>query len=260
MPLHLNYQFTAALVALALLVLAIFYVLFSDVTHKPPGRALYDKGDELVNLRASFPNIGPFESFNVNDENPFLPKNIRDDQTRLIKGQPPITEVRPIIPVSRPKLVLPKLEIDTDRAPNTVGYVGTEEHTVVFVRDGNSDIPVPLHGTWHGWVLSAVENSKTVIWIDPSGVAHSFLIGRGLLTNTQKVADEKTPTDKAQAADALSTHADQALHPESPPHTNKNQKKNSDDGHAPSKKTPADRPKKRGRTPEPPEPSAPDRL
>lgn len=219
MTLRLNLQTASALIAGLLLLLAVIGAVWSDAVLLPLGRMTY-QGEPLVRVVASVPDIGPFESFNVNNQNPFIPFHMRDPEARKIddrakaiaaggSGRKPVrpptsgvTVVPP--PTAPPVLKYPRLPGRPADAPRAMGMIGTEANIVLLVRqaDGSGATPVPIGGTCNGWTLMAVEGGNQAVWEDPSGTRHTFPVGSGTLAEAQELATGGGEAkDQGKAAD-----------------------------------------------------------
>jgi hypothetical protein len=220
MMLRMNVERGAAVAAGAVLIVALITMSLSDPAVARTGRLTY-KGAPLVLLRASKPEIGPFEEFNVNDDNPFIPWQDRNDQSQLISGRRKSGPTKPVEkPVIRPvvkppKLVLPRLTPAIPEAPRAIGLIGSADYAVLLVRspDAASDIPVPIGGTTNGWTLLEVESGNVAVWEDPSGTKHRFPIGEGTLHEPQQLVAQPAATAPTPAT---STPGDKNAKPVKP--------------------------------------------
>jgi hypothetical protein len=204
MHLRLNPQTASALIAGLLLMAAAVNAILSETVQITLGRMTY-QGDPLVRMRASVPDIGVFESFNVNDDNPFIPYHLRlterakvgQRRTEQASGRPivkPVVKPGGVVLVkpkpAPPPLTFPRLNASAADAPRAMGMIGNAENTMLLVRQGEGGglLPVPIGGTTNGWTLMAVEGGNQAVWEDPSGTRHTFPVGTGALADAQALA------------------------------------------------------------------------
>jgi hypothetical protein len=215
---HLNPQTMSAMAGGLLLFLAILYAILSNPLPVPIGRMTF-KGDPLVMIEASVPDIADFAHFNINPENPFVPYNVRLVERELHKLRNAGT--RPLPPpnngnksngqvivktIKKPVLVLPKLTPAGASAPRVIGMIGSEKQSVLMVRDADSLVatPVPIGGSFNGWTLISIESGNQAVWEDVSGTRHTFPIGEAHFGDPQTLVgdgDNDKDKDKGNTAD-----------------------------------------------------------
>ncbi len=238
MPVH-NLQPVSALVAGSILLGAVAWWAFSSPALIDPGRPKW-KGAEIDKLVASVPEIDKFGKFYVNDDNPFVPYNLRlvergvyDARSRGPRGpRPPITtppvvaRVKPprppvdVVEQPRPKLVLPKLSPAPADAPIVFGFVGSGSDQALLVRmpKGDNSIRMVPGDKAQDWTLVAVDNGNIATFLDPRGLEHRFSIGEGDLA----AVPEGSENDTAPAAPNKSDKSDKNNKPVLPKIDQKN--------------------------------------
>ncbi len=179
----------SVLAALALILAIIAWTLSSiDLQQRPP--PLID-GSAVVLLAASKPDIGPYDNYAVNSENPFIPYNNRVVERERGKygtkrvAPPPPPDFRPptqtpvVILPPQPPLVWPSLDGSDPSAPACVGLIEVAGHApVVLVRaPGEKEAkPVAVGEAISGWTLLSITADSIVSFRDPAGSTHQMTI------------------------------------------------------------------------------------
>src|SRR5437868_3860494 len=105
-------QRLAGLLALLLLAGAVLFVVFDEPSPATPGQPKYG-GKRTLALLADVPQIAALKEFNVNDQNPFLPEDLRPAEIEIKhpKKAPPVIPAKPLpIPVQGPVIIAPKVD------------------------------------------------------------------------------------------------------------------------------------------------------
>jgi len=74
------------------------WAFLADISVEDPGKPRI-KAEPVARLEASLPVIGPFPSFNVNKENPFIPSQFREKERKVNDSRPTGTKPPPPTPV-----------------------------------------------------------------------------------------------------------------------------------------------------------------
>jgi hypothetical protein len=188
----------AAGVSALLLIAAIGWWAFSAPALVDPGQPTW-KGADIVRLKATVPEIAPFDHFHVNYENPFVPQHLRgsearrtDPSLRVVEPrQPPPRPVQmpppkaPVVVVEppRPQLVLPALSAPSANAPVVYGMLMSDGQEMVIVRMSGSNDAVNLKpgDKIAGWTLVSIDSGNLTTFLDPQGLEQRFAIGQGNL-------------------------------------------------------------------------------
>jgi hypothetical protein len=201
-----NAQPIAALVAGSLLLASVAWWAFSAPQIDDPGRPTWD-GANINSLVASVPKIDHFKHFYTNDDNPFVPFNLRgperaarDPKPQKLSKPPPVITINkprpPVTVVEQPRepLVLPKVSPMTAEAPIVFGFVASSNDQTLLVRMPGSEESIRLApgNQINQWTLVAIESSSIAIFLDPRGVEHRCTIAEGVLA--------VTPTDNSAAS------------------------------------------------------------
>jgi hypothetical protein len=168
-----------------------------------PGHPTW-KGAEIEQLEAAVPEIEPFTAFYVNDDNPFVPYNLRLAERNSIERarlgprtaqpppkppnvRPPLREAVVVVEPPKPKLVLPKLVPAGNDAPTCFGLVTVDGQEALLVRMPGASEPIRLTagGAAGGWTLVSIDNGNLATFTDPAGIEQRFAIGEGNLTVAQ---------------------------------------------------------------------------
>lgn len=207
----------AAGAAALLLVASTAWWVLSTPEVVNPGQPSW-KGADIVRLTASVPQIGKFDYFYVNDDNPFVPlqarlaenrswDRIRNPQTARTRPPAPVQIPPPREPVrvvepEKPKLVLPKIVPAPSNAPTVYGLVSLDGSDALIVRMAGAKDSIQLvPGTQvDGWTLVSIDNGNLATFTDPQGVEHRFTIGRGDLAVAQETAAANGKGTAAPAA------------------------------------------------------------
>jgi hypothetical protein len=200
----------AAGTAALLLVASISWWLLSAPAVIDPGQPSW-KGADIVRITASVPQIDHFESFYVNDDNPFIPLQARlaENETRrrlregpsVAKAPPrPVQTLPPRPPVEvrepeKPKLVLPKLSLTPANEPIVFGLVAADGQETLTVRmpGAKDSIRLVPGEKVDGWTLVSINNGNLAIFTDPQGLEQRFMIGQSDLAVAQNEGGTAAP-------------------------------------------------------------------
>ena len=193
----LNAQPMVALAAGGVLLASVAWWAFSSPEIVDPGRPSW-KGADISNLVASVPKIDVFTSFYVNDDNPFVPYNLRLAERGMLNPSRKPVKPEPTIPVTiakikpprppvdvveqpRAKLVLPKLSPAPADAPVVFGFVGAGNDQALLVRMPDAEVSIRMAPGEKAaeWTLVAIDNNNLATFLDPRGVEHRYTIGEG---------------------------------------------------------------------------------
>jgi hypothetical protein len=190
----LNVQSMVALASGSVLLASVAWWAFSEPEIIDPGRPKW-KGEAINNLVASVPNIDEFKAFYVNDDNPFVPYQLRVvERDRYKPSRPQVLPKPPTVPKTKPPrppvdiveqprrpLVLPKLSPAPADAPVVFGFVGIGDQQALLVRMPGSDTSIRLvpGEKVQEWTLVAVDNNNLARFLDPRGVEQCYAIGEG---------------------------------------------------------------------------------
>ncbi len=152
---------TACLIGVAV------WAWLSEFPVADPGRPS-TKAEPLVLLEAAVPAIGDFREFQVNDENPFVPSNLRQIETtarqrpKVPAGVKPRTP--PVVEVPAPP-PLPRLDAPGAKAPAATGVIIAKgESLAMLTFPGNDHAEVVKVGeSRHGWKVQAIEGGNRII-------------------------------------------------------------------------------------------------
>lgn len=207
----------AAAIAVLLLLASAAWLLLSSPQVADPGVPTYS-GGELRRLEASTPHIGNFELFYVNHENPFIPFNLRAEESialgprpvRPVRPTPPVvaTKPNPILPPRQPVVVqepvrkplaLPKLPQTGANAPVCIGLVSVNGHEGLIVRMPGDSVgqTIDVGAKVAGWTLLGIDGGNLARFRDPDGAVQVYPIGDGDLAVAQSVAAPAAPTAPA---------------------------------------------------------------
>ncbi len=195
----MNLQALSAFLALLALAGALLWYALSGVEPHPFGEPRY-KGDPVVVITADTPPIGDFiGDFYVNEQNPFVPYNLRVDEMGHGKG--PKGPWKPTTPVqiTPPKpMVWPKAVAGGPDVPTVHGLVigtgaDTQQPMVMASTPGSSDEPSRLSpGDRIGrWTLKSIDAGNIARFADDAGHEFPVVISPG---------KQEAPASKAPAA------------------------------------------------------------
>jgi hypothetical protein len=159
---------------------AVAWLVLSDHPVADPGPGTTSAA-AVVHLRADVAAIGPFEQFNVNDENPFIPVHLRTAEKQAITEKP--TKVGPKPPpeviVEKPK-PLPRLTGWSGASPACLGVVtaGGSERIVLRFPGENADRTLAIGESANRWTLTGIEHGQVALMRDPGGTVQRLVIGR----------------------------------------------------------------------------------
>lgn len=173
----------AVLAALALGASALWLRLETPAIRPPADGRSGDPSPALAALAA--PDLGPFERYDVNGDNPFVPW---DDRVREgAKPPPPPPGPPPPRPPSdvplppRPPLHLPGTGTGGGDAPRALGFVraGADASGLLVRLPGESASRLLQPGGRAGrWTLVAIEDGNIAVFADAEGRRYRQLIGR----------------------------------------------------------------------------------
>jgi hypothetical protein len=148
---------TACLIGVAV------WAWLSEFPVADPGRPS-TKAEPLVLLEASVPAIGDFSEFQVNDENPFIPSNLRQIETTA-RQRPKATAGNRTPVVDIPSQVLPRLTASGSGAPAATGVIIAKgESLAMLTFPGNDHAEVMKIGeSRHGWKVQAIEAGNRIM-------------------------------------------------------------------------------------------------
>jgi hypothetical protein len=192
-----------------------------------PGQPTW-QGADIVRLTAAVPQIGRFDHFYVNDDNPFVPFGARQDEARKHqelrnpreRTRPPQPPAIPpprapvvVVEPEKPKLVLPRLAAAPSNAPTVYGLVSVDGTEMLIVRMAGAKDSIQLAPGKQadGWTLVSIDSGNLATFIDPQGAQQQFTIGRSDL-----VAQEDGKPAGAPGG-APATKDPRALMPKPPP-------------------------------------------
>lgn len=174
----------AVLAALVLAAVAAWY-LFSELV---PPRAVVPgwAGAPFQPLSARLPEIAGWESFYVNDDNPFLPwrereveaKRLKDPPRVVVKAAPPAV----IKPIDPPKLTLPARPAGGGDAPRVLGFQGPSGKAAAAIvqMPGESQARLMKPGETLGrWTFVGIEAGNVANFKDGDGRPYAVVIGGG---------------------------------------------------------------------------------
>ena len=190
----------AALIGGLLLVGGIAALTLYEPSSAMPGPLrLGGKPVELV--AANRPDIGAFEAYNVNQENPFVPyqeriviKNKLNEKPIRVAPPiqpPPPTQKGPIVltpPV--PPLELPALDASTGTRPLAFGVLSINGLTEIQVLMPGQTAPQILRpgDTAVGWTLRSVDHGSVVHFVSPDGREDIQVVAVGAAQGTEASA------------------------------------------------------------------------
>ena len=158
---------TTAFAATACLIGVAVWAWLSEFPVAEPGRPS-TKAEPLIQLEASVPAIGDFSEFQINHENPFVPFNLRDIETKTRqrpkvpagnKPKPP-----PVVEIPPPP-VLPRLTAPGSAGPAATGVIiakGESLAMLTFPGSANAEV-VKVGESRHGWKVQAIEGGNRII-------------------------------------------------------------------------------------------------
>jgi len=153
--------------------------LLAELPLPDPGPAT-TKAGVVVRLRADVAEIGEFASFNVNDENPFIPVHQRAEEKANIKPRPGVIPKPQATVIEAKAKPLPRTGAGAGAAPACLGLATTARSESVILRfPGESqDRIVGVGASVNGWTVTGIEHGNVVLLRDPGGVIQRVLIGR----------------------------------------------------------------------------------
>ncbi len=214
-----NAQPMVALAAGGVLLASVVWWAFSAPEIVDPGRPAW-QGADISNLVASVPKVDVFSSFYINDDNPFVPYNLRLAERGVLNPSRKPVKPETTIPVTiannkpprppvdvveqpRAKLVLPKLSPAPADAPVVFGLVGGGDNHTLLVRMPDAEVSIRMAPGEKvaEWTLIAIHNNNLATFLDPRGVEHRYTIGEGDLAvmPTEKSAEGAVAPGKKPA-------------------------------------------------------------
>ncbi len=174
--------------ALALIVAIVAWTISAIELHQRTAPLI--DGSAVVLLAASKPDIGPYDNYAVNNENPFIPYNDRVPERSRKYGTRPVAPPAPpnfpppvggtvVILPPQPPLVWPSLDGSDPSAPTCVGLIEVANRApVVLVRAPNEKEakPMAVGEAIGGWTLLAITADSIVRFRDPAGSTHDMTI------------------------------------------------------------------------------------
>ncbi|MCS6970189.1 MAG: hypothetical protein RMM29_02590 [Planctomycetota bacterium] len=151
----------------------------------PPPPVPGHPGGELEAIVAEVQPLGAFESFYVNDDNPFVPWRERAVERQRLQPAPIATPPpRPpprIVPIQPPKLELPRLPPPgAGDAPRVLGYTRLPDGSLRLLAQLPDEPPRLLAvGEQLGrWRFLELDAGNVAVFSDELGRQHRFPIGR----------------------------------------------------------------------------------
>lgn len=177
---------------------AVSWLVLSEHAVTDPG-APRTRADAVRRMEASVPSIAPFEQFNVNNENPFIPYSARQAERDAINQKPKPTAAKPavevIAPVAKP---LPRVGQGAGDAPQALGVISRADGSQQLVlREGAADRLVAIGGEVGAWTLVGIENGTVALWRDARGRVSRHMIGDGDGTAAPATAPASKPAKPA---------------------------------------------------------------
>lgn len=184
------------------------WLVMSQFPVADPGRPTTDAAVLRI-LEAAVPAIGDFSAFDVNDENPFIPSQLRkiEKDTKRTPPQPP-NNPKPVKPpvVDEPgKPTLPRLPAPGSTGPSATGILLSKDGPqamLTFPGEKNARVMKPGE-TINGWTLVAVEGGNVArVKQDASGAVLNLVIPENLTPPKPpeaKPAEAKGKDAKAQS-------------------------------------------------------------
>lgn len=214
----MNNSHLVFLTAFLLCAAAVSWLVLSEHPVTEPGDPR-TRADAVRRMEASVPSISPFEQFNVNNLNPFVPFSVRQTEADNINQKPKPTAAKPavevIAPVPKP---LPRLGQGAGDAPQAVGVIGRADGSQQLVlRDGAADRLVAVGGEVGAWTLVGIENGTVALWRDPRGRVTRHMIGEGDGTAAPATAPASKPAAKPVAKSAAKPESKPAKGDGKPP-------------------------------------------
>jgi hypothetical protein len=199
----MNISHLVFLTAFLLCAAAVSWLVLSEHPVTDPG-APRTRADAVRRMEASVPSISPFEQFNVNNDNPFIPYSARQAERDAINQKPKPTAAKPpvevIPPVARP---LPRLGQGAGDAPQALGVITRADGSQQLVlRAGAVDRLVAVGGEVGAWTLVGIENGTVALWRDGRGRVTRHMIGDGDGIAAPATAPASRPAKPAAKAES----------------------------------------------------------
>lgn len=142
------------------------------------------QGAPFKMLSAAMPPIGPFESFYVNNDNPFVPWRDRVRETERMQ-QPTTIATKPqpksiVKQVPAPVLKLPPKPKGGGDAPQVIGFTRQTDGAIdaLFQFAGDAKPRQVKAGERIGrWTFVGVENGSVAVFTDETGRQYRMVIG-----------------------------------------------------------------------------------
>ncbi len=181
------------------------WAFLADIAVEDPGKPRI-KAEPVARLEASLPIIGPFSAFNINQENPFVPWQLRERERERINAKPTTgTKPPPPTPVVE-KPVLPPLPPTGSTVPTVRGIQLFQGKATVLTIPPGEDAPrwLALGDVVGDWRLKAVDGGRTTVWTETASGQELRLI----VTPAQEPeAGEEAPEDGKAAKDKIGKDA-----------------------------------------------------
>lgn len=162
------------------------WLVMSQFPIADPGRPTTDAATLRI-LEAAVPAIGDFSAFDVNDENPFIPSQLRKIEKET-KQSPPAKAgktpaVKPPVVDEPGKPALPRLPAPGSTGPSATGILLSKDGPqamLTFPGEKNARVMKPGE-TVNGWTLVAVEGGNVAqVKQDASGAVLNLVIPEDL--------------------------------------------------------------------------------
>lgn len=186
------------------------WLVMSEFQIADPGRPTTSAAAMRI-LEAAVPSIADFSAFDVNDENPFIPYNLRQIEITTKRTPPQPAGRTPTKPAGAPvvdepaKPALPRLAAPGSTGPAATGILISKDGPqamLTFPGEKNARVMKPGE-TVNGWTLVAVEGGNVArVKQDASGAVLNLVIPEDLLPVKVKKAEPKPDAKGKGAKDA----------------------------------------------------------
>ena len=139
------------------------WAFLADIAVEDPGKPSVKAGP-VARLEASLPVIGPFASFHVNKENPFIPSQFREKERKVTDSRTSTTRPAPPTPVVE-KQPLPPLPPSGSTVPVVQGIQVFHGAVTVLTIPPGEEVPrwLAIGDVVGSWRLSATEGGRTTV-------------------------------------------------------------------------------------------------
>ncbi len=192
----------AAAASTVCLAAAIAWLVISEFPVIDPGRPRAPL-PTLRSLEASMPEIGPLESFAVNDQNPFIPYQLREKENDAIRNngrpQPPRPAPAPVPEPVKP--TLPRLKPPGADGPtvNAIIVAAADTSAIVTFPGETRSTSMRAGETVSGWTLVEVDGSNLArMRQESTGAVVNLVIPERPTAPSVEGAPEAKPGKKAK--------------------------------------------------------------